>query len=334
MRFLKLVFLLLGLALLIWVVTQADIDEIWRQVSAVSALGVCGIFAIYTLYFAADAISWQVTIDTVEMTGRWAARLFFVRMIGEAYNNITPLASMGGEPIKAWLLKTNYGVPMRESSASLILAKTASMFSLVLLVAVALVAILLREDVTSAHKVMAMIGFAWLVFNVVVFYLMQHLKLSTFTATRLGRTRAGQRLGSVLAAMHSVDERFARFYRYERGRLALSMTYAMANWLLGVFELYFILYLIGHPVTWMEAWIIEAMVQMIRTAAFFIPAGLGAQEGALMIACGALTGAPAAGIAAALVRRFREIVWIALSLAIASVFRINPRLVPQGGAQE
>ena len=111
------------------------------------------------------------------------------------------------------------------------------------------------------------------------------------------------------------------------------MTYAMANWLLGVVELYLILLLIGHPVTWGEAWIIEAAMQLIRTAVFFIPAGLGAQEGALMVVCGALTGSPTAGITAALIRRFRELVWIGASLLLASAYDVNPRTVPQPSAE-
>ena len=50
--------------------------------------------------------------------------MYVVRMIGEAYNNITPTASLGGEPVKAWLLKANWGVPLRDAGASLVIAKT------------------------------------------------------------------------------------------------------------------------------------------------------------------------------------------------------------------
>ena len=326
MRYAKLIFLLLGLALLAWVLGQANLDEIWLQVREVSVIGLLGIFILYALYFGADVVSWQVTFDSVEMTTRWAGRLFVVRMIGEAYNNITPMASMGGEPVKAWLLKTNYGIALRDSGASLILAKTASMFSLVIFVAVAVYIALSHGQLGSTHKTVAVIGLAWLIFNVVVFFLMQHLKLSTFTATRLGKTRFGLRLGSLVAGMQSVDEQFARFYRHHRKRLALSMGYAMMNWLLGVAELYLILNLIGHAVSWPDALVIEATVQLIRTAAFFIPAGIGAQEGALMLACGAITGSPNVGIAVALVRRFRELVWIGASLGLAAAFHVTPKL--------
>jgi uncharacterized membrane protein YbhN (UPF0104 family) len=200
------------------------------------------------------------------------------------------------------------------------------MFSLVIFAAGAVYLALSHDQLNSTHKMMASIGLAWLVFNVVVFFLMQHLKLSTFTATRLGKTRFGVRLGRLVAGMQDVDEQFARFYRHHRRRLVLSMGYAMSNWLLGVAELYLILSLIGQPVSWSDALVIEAAVQMIRTAAFFIPAGIGAQEGALMLACGAIYGSPNVGIAVALVRRFRELIWISGSLLLAAAFHASPKL--------
>ena len=334
MRYLKLIFLFFGIVLLWWVLEQADLAEIWQQIGAISGVGIISVFVVYSLYFAADVISWQVTMDSVEMTCRWAARLFVVRMIGEAYNNITPMASMGGEPIKAWLLKTNYAIPLRESGASLVLAKTASMFSLVIFAGVGVAFAFGHQQFSETHHLMAVLGFSWLLFNVVVFYLMQHLKLSTFAATKLGQTRLGKRLGRLIAAMHGLDEQLARFYSERRLHLALSMLYAMANWLLGVAELYLILSLIGHPVSWTEAWLIEAVVQMIRTAAFFIPAGIGAQEGALMLTCGVITGSPNVGISAALVRRFRELIWIAVSLLLTSVYPVDVKLATETAASD
>jgi len=329
MRYVKLIFLLLGIALLAWVLGQADLEEIWSQVRSISVLGILSIFVVYALYFGADVVSWQHTLESVDMTARWAGRLFLVRMIGEAYNNITPAASMGGEPVKAWLLKTNYGIALRDSGASLILAKTTSMFSLIIFAGAAVSIALAHEQLSEAHKSMVGIGFAWLFFNVAVFFLIQHLRLSSLTASGLGKTRFGLRLSRLVTGMQDMDEQFARFYRHDRRRLILSMTYAMANWLLGVVELYVILDLIGYPVSWSDAFVIEAAVQTIRTIAFFIPAGIGAQEGMLMFACGVIVGSPNVGIAAALLRRFRELVWIAASLLLAAAFHANPKLAAQ-----
>ncbi|MFP6781197.1 MAG: hypothetical protein VCB59_05810, partial [Gammaproteobacteria bacterium] len=72
MRYLKLIFLLFGIALLWWVLQQADLAEIWQQISAISGIGIFAVFVIYSLYFGADVVSWQVTMNSVDMTLKWA----------------------------------------------------------------------------------------------------------------------------------------------------------------------------------------------------------------------------------------------------------------------
>lgn len=327
MKFAKLIFVLIGVGLLVLVLRETEFGRILHEVAQIGSGGGLFVLGLYVASFGTDVLSWQLTFSSIDMGLRWAARLYVVRMIGEAYNNITPMASMGGEPVKAWLLKHNFGVPYRDSGASLVLAKTTSMFGLVVFVAVGFALILLREELSAANKTMAGVGLVGLTIWIVVFFLMQHLKLSTFAATRLGRTRLGQRLTALLAAMQDIDLIFARFYAEHRRRLCVSTAFAIVNWMLGVVEIFYILAFIGRPVSWADAWIIESMVQLVRTATFFIPAGIGTQEGALLLACGALTGVPTTGISVALVRRGRELIWIAASLGLASLYAVSPRTV-------
>lgn len=329
-RFAKLMFLLLGVALLGLVLHNTDMPALWQQVERIGLGGMAAVLCVYALYFGADAVSWHVVLPAVDLNGRWAARMFAVRMIGEAYNNITPTASMGGEPIKAWLLKSNWGIPLRDSGASLVIAKTTSMFSLVLFVGIGAVMLLDHARFSAQHKLAAALGFGFIVLSTLVFFLMQHLKLSTHVARWLGRTRFGDRLEGALRAAEDIDRQFAAFYGGHRLRLAWSLVFAMANWVLGALEVYLIMTLLGFPLSFAEVWMIECMVQLVRTIAFFIPAGLGAQEGAFLIAAGALTGVPAAGVATALVRRFRDVLWIGLSLLVAAAYAVTPARYARG----
>lgn len=330
----KFVFLAVGIGLLALVVLEADLAQLWREVARVGLPGMALVMCVYALYFGADALSWQIALPAVGLDARWAGRMFVVRMIGEAYNNITPTASLGGEPVKAWLLKVNWNVPLRDSGASLVIAKTTSMFSLVLFAAIGAWMLWQHPGFTSTHKLVAAGGLGFIVLSAVVFFLMQHLKLSTFIARRLGRSRFGQRLAGVIRAFEDIDEQFARFYREHGDRLAFSFLFAMANWTFGVVEVWLILDLIGYPVSFGEAWMIECMVQLVRTATFFIPAGLGTQDGTFLLVVGALTGVPSAGVATALVRRFRDLLWIALSLALASLYHVSPERVRAEGVSK
>ncbi|MEQ8659257.1 MAG: flippase-like domain-containing protein [Gammaproteobacteria bacterium] len=329
LRFAKLLFLIVGIVLLGVVVASTDLALLWQQVSAVGLFGMVAVLGVYALYFGADALSWQITLPAVPLAPRWMARCYVVRMIGEAYNNITPTASLGGEPVKAWLLKVNWGVPLRDSGASLVIAKTTSMFALVVFVGVGVVMLFGHANFSGVHKAVAGGGFAFIVLSAVVFFLMQRLRLSTRVARRLGRTRFSRRLSGALAAAEDIDRQFEHFYTRHGWRLAWSFVFALANWIFGVLEVYLIMHLVGYPASFAEVWMIECMVQLVRTATFFIPAGLGTQEGAFLIGVGALTGVASAGVATALVRRCRDLVWIGASLALASLYHVTPAVAAE-----
>ena len=68
---------------------------------------------------------------------------------------------------------------------------------------------------------------------------------------------------------------------------------------------------------------IESFVQIVKAATFFIPVSLGALVGAFMFIIGLITGNNTLGLSAALVRRFREIVWIAWGMMIGNQFSIT-----------
>ncbi len=93
--------------------------------------------------------------------------------------------------------------------------------------------------------------------------------------------------------------------------------------MLGVAEVYFAMMFLGHPITLAEAWVIEAAAQLVRAGVFFIPAGIGAQEGAFLLVCSAVTGVPVLGIAVALVRRVRELVWIVWDSLLGAMYSMR-----------
>lgn len=323
MRFAKILFLLCGLALLGLLLARAETAVVLTKARQIGWTGLLVVLALYAVNYVMDVWSWQLTLPRAGRGWRWTARLYGIRMIGEVYNNITPMASIGGEPIKAWLLKRNHGIGWRESGASLVLAKTTSVISLFCFVSIGFLFVMARDDLSATHKSLAATSLLLLAFCMVVFVLMQRWKLSTFTATWLGRTRFGARLSRGLSALQDLDLIFARYYDAHRRQLVLSTLAALVNWAVGVFEVWLVCQLIGHPIGWSDAWIIESMTQLVRTATFFIPAAIGSQEGAFALTAGTLTGVAGLGLSIALVRRARELAWTALGLGLASLWSVS-----------
>ena len=323
MKFAKLFFLLLGLGLLSLLLARTELGAVAGESRRIGWHGFLAVLTLYALNYFTDVWSWQLTLPRVATGWAWTGRLYGIRMIGEAYNNITPMASVGGEPVKAWLLKRSHGVPYRDSGASLVLVKTTSMVGLFGFVGVGCLLVMTRDDLSATHKSLAATSLMLLTLFIVVFFLMQRWKLSTFAATRLGHTRFGARLSGALHALQDIDLIFARYYAEHRRELVLSTLAAFVNWAIGAGEVWLVCQLIGRPIDWTDAWIIESMTQLVRTATFFIPAALGSQDGALALTTAALSGNASLGISIALVRRARELAWIALSLALASFWSVS-----------
>jgi uncharacterized protein (TIRG00374 family) len=245
-------------------------------------------------------------------------------MIGEAYNNITPTASMGGEPIKAWLMKANWGVPLRDSGSSLVITKTASMVSLSVFGTLGIFLMMGEPAFSNAEENAAIASVIFIVFSTIVFFLMQYFRFSSSMTKRLGRFNFAKKLARSFAAVEDIDDQFVSFYKRHYFRAFFACLAAMFSWLFGVLEIYVILYLIGFPLSIQEVLIVESIVQLVRVVTFFIPAGLGTQEGAFLFTIGALTGVPSVGVATALIRRFRDFIWIAGSLVLALFYSIKP----------
>ena len=105
---------------------------------------------------------------------------------------------------------------------------------------------------------------------------------------------------SLVTRAEAVDTAVHEMYR-ERGKVAASFALSMVGWIVGTGEVWLALRLLGHPVDWTDALMLESLGQAIRGAAFAIPGSLGVQEGGYPAAGAARR--PAAGSGARAVAR-------------------------------
>ena len=324
MRVLKYLYLAVGMVVLGFVLAETDLAEVGVHVAEVG-FGIVVLVTIYFIAFAIDSVTWQMTIRDVPLNLVWAYRAWKLRMVGESFNAVIPAGGMGGEPVKAVMLKTHYGVDYREGTASLILAKTINMIALVVFLIAGFVLMIQAQALPRAYEYVAGIGLLAFTVGVFLFFVIQRLSITSLTGTWISRWRFARRAEDILHHIHDMDDRLVRFYTEDRGRFAGALVLALVNWLLGAVEIYYTLVFLDNPITWAEAWIIEAVAQMVRTGAFFIPAAIGVQEGAFLLVCGAVTGSPPVGLAVSVVRRIREIIWIIWGFALGALYSLKAK---------
>ncbi len=109
-------------------------------------------------------------------------------------------------------------------------------------------------------------------------------------------------------------------HRLRSLRFAISLAFHGAAWAAGGVQIFCLAQFLGDPLTAQQAFSLEGLVFAARAAAFFIPAGLGVQEMALVGVGGAYGLAPVDVAALALLFRLRDFaalvpafpVWLAL----------------------
>ena len=134
MRLLKFIFLAIGIGLFAFIVGNINLTEVIKNLELVG-FGLFLLLFIYLVAFTIDTLTWVLTLKSIPLSTLWIYRFFQLRLAGEAFNNLTPLAGMGGEPLKAVLLKNRYEVNYPDGVASLILTKSINVLALLIFLA-------------------------------------------------------------------------------------------------------------------------------------------------------------------------------------------------------
>jgi putative membrane protein len=297
-----------GVVLLVWLMAHAGFDELHEQFDKIGFLAPI-VLLPYAAIAIIDAIAWRWVLPPAAHPKVPFWTFVFARMAGEAVNSVTPTATIGGEPLKAQLLRAR-GVTMSDGLASIVVAKTTLTIAQSLFTALGFAALLVwlgRPGLATFWLVVllgALVGFTYGLLHV-----QQRNPLTAvwrWTSRVVPRLRALQRLEP---AVRAIDERLQVFYQDERGAFARATAWNFVGWAFGVIEVQLMCTLIDHPIPWLEAFVIEAVAQPIRAVAIIVPGGLGLQEWGGVEFCQFL-GMPAPVAATLwLLKRGREIVF-------------------------
>jgi uncharacterized membrane protein YbhN (UPF0104 family) len=310
--------LLLGLALLGWLLYETDLEAALDLLTRIGIWGALAIMAVFAASFGAEIIAWALTF-TRPVTLPWLGGLWNVNMVGEALSVVMPFGALGGEPFKALLLNRHYGVPYGESTASLLIVQTMFAAAQAPFVLVGLVLVLASGLLSEGVELAMTFAAIGLTLFMVLVLVAIRLRWLAALARRLARSGRGARLVDVIAMLNDVEYRLFSFIRNDPKRFA----FFFLNWVIGAVEIWVILHLMGSSVSFWDCWIIEAAVVLIRSATFFVPAHIGSLEAATVYVTAALTGSTDLGLALALARRARELGWSAIGLAIGGIYALK-----------
>ena len=322
-KFIKLAFLIVGFLFLGWAISAVDMAGVLNLLKKLGG-GFLIILMIYTGVTWLDTLSWKCNFCPEE-TGHFTDwELWRIRQIGEAYNYITPFATLGGEPIKAQLLKENQGLSLKQGLSSQVIAKTTFLMGLIIFFIPGIAMILISPKVSEEFKTISIVGMGAFSTCIFLFFVFQVTGTLGKLCIWLNQRTSRPNLINFLVQLEHLNELFSGFYEKYPVRVIKAVVLAFLGWVLGLGEMYAILYFLGFPVSFYDLWVMEALAQLVKIGSFMIPMSLGAQEGGLILIFRAL-GYPAnLGLAVSLVARTKQLIWVGLGLALGGQMAFKP----------
>ena len=279
----------------------------------------------YVLAALVDTIAWRLLLPGPVPLGL----VFRARLAGEAVNLATPTMAVGGEPLKAFLLRPH--VPLLHGLVSVIADKTTIVAGQIVFLALGLLA---ARSVLPPSSRLVPIMTGLLAIEILAiggFALVQASGGLGGGGRLLGRLGARVGFGGerYLEGLGDLDRALAELYRSGRRRLVASALVHAVAWATGGLEIYIVLFLLGTPTSLGTAMIIESFAGGVKFASFMVPASLGALEGGYVAFFEAFGLSAASGLSFVLVRRLREMTWAGLGFLALGVSG-RPRVVPRG----
>lgn len=264
-----------------------------------------GMIAVALLHLPqvwADAMGWRWLLPPGQRPPR--RTMMWGRWIGESINDLLPVLQMGGNVVKAWLL-ANRGVRVGLAGASVVVDVTLVVLTQILFTLVG-VSLLLPNLGGGPALMVVLVGAGIMTALLAGFYAVQRRGFFGLLVRMAGRILKGPEWASLSQGATSMDADVLRLYG-DRRVLLRSGSWHMLSWFVGIGEIWFALYLLGHPVDVRTALLFESLGQAIRTGAFAVPGALGVQEGGYVLVGSALGIEPGVALGLSLVRRVREL---------------------------
>jgi uncharacterized protein (TIRG00374 family) len=320
-HFLSLLSVVLGLTLFVYLIARTGMTSILEKLQLLG----WGFIVLILLSGARQAIrafAWQRSVEP------WTHRpslyqLLGLRLVGEAFTDITPAGPLLGEYVKVWA-GSKY-MPVGSSAASVAIENL--VYGLATTLFISAGAALMVLEIAAPERYRAVAG------GTAILLLLSILAV----AFVIGRRKL--RLAAVLDWLKSHAARWPLVERYERGLrdfetdihdffhtrrrvfLFVLMLEVLAS-LTGIGEVYVILKATTGHASVLAAFWVEA-ANRVAHLVFFVPLGLGTEEGAAGGILSALGYSLSEGVSLAVIRKGRTIFWTLIGLLLAARWSIS-----------
>ena len=290
-----------GLALAMALLLRVGIPEVLRIVST-AGWRLLWLVPVHIAPLALSAIGWRRVIPAADAPGRvyltWAAA------VREAIGGLLPTGPVGGDVAGVWLLVRRV-VDVPTAGASVVVETTIWMIAQLIFAGVGLM-LLLTSSTSGPMPRWVALGLLVGAVAIAAFILAQHRWDLFRQLQRVLGAIAGKEVFRAFGDAARLDRAIRVLYR-DRRSVTVCLVWQLASLCAGALELWIALHLLGQPSSMRAALVIASVTEAVRSATFFVPAGLGTQEGSFLLIGAAVGLSPGASLALSLACRARQL---------------------------
>jgi putative membrane protein len=295
----------IGVMLFVGVLVSQDLPAILATLAHAGwGLLLVALFHLLPLVLDAFAICVLFTAQTSIAPLRDS---LLARWVGESANSLMPAGQIGGPVLMARHLAQR-GLAAEEAAAAITVSTTLQTFAQIAFALLGVVVLGTQNSHFSpaALRTAALLASAFLAVQVGGFYLVQRRGLFSKLMRAVRRFSGKRDWSQWVTQARAIDLAVQDTYR-RNGPVTASFALSLIGWIVGTGEVYLIAWLLGTPVSWRDAFVLESLGQAIRGAGFAIPGALGVQEGGYLLLAPLAGLAPDAALALSLAKRAREL---------------------------
>ena len=290
-----------GLAVLAWLLASEGIAGILAVLSLVG-LNIFWICGYRVVPIVLDAYGWNQLFSREQRP--CFADLSRARWLAESVNTLLPVGQVGGHILRARLIGRK-GRGNNEAGATVMVDFTIGLLTQVVFTILGLA--LLLQQIGQRHATTGIcigIGIALIVIS--CFFFSQKAGLFGFMAHAVKLLAGRKKTAALMGNAHNLDQKIAEIYS-RSGKLLSCFFLRLIGWIAKSGENWLFFFFAGAPISLQDAIILESISTAFRSAAFFVPGGLGVQDGSLLFTGSLLGLGPDTVMALALAKRFREL---------------------------
>lgn len=296
---------LVGFAVAVFLVWREHPETTWRLMRE-AGFGLVLAALVHILPMWANAWDWCTLIRPAERPS--LLTMLKIVWIRESVNGLLPVARVGGE-IVSFRLLGRFGVRPATALGSLVVDIQLTLISQLLFAFLACAYLL---DGSSSGAVRTISTLLWSISAavpvLVLFALVQHARPFERFARVLNQVTSGK-LVELVGKSVRIDQAVKLIWRRKGTVLRYLFIWQTVQFIGFSLEIWLALRVLGAPATLAQACVIEALIQIVSSIAFLVPASLGVQEGGFVL-IGSLFGfdAPTC-LALAGARRIRDLLF-------------------------